>query len=259
LNTDATRTTTSAAGPTAERSLYAQHLDHVQGTRDPAGVSEAMDAWYGPTLPEDRDARILDFGCGQGALLRWLSRRGYRNLEGLDIIDDYQHAIEQDTGAAVSVVDDGVEFISRSERRYDAIYCLDVLEHVTRDDAQRMVRAFANALRPGGRLIVAGPHAATPGGLYTRYLDWTHTNCFTVASLSYLLRGAGLGEGRVVIPRFRWGLKPTRWVLQSMRKFLALWRRLSYLLEMPGDPTAPPHFHMRLVVWSERVADPRSS
>ena len=36
------------------------------------------------------------------------------------------------------------------------------------------------------------------------------------------------------------------------RRLLAAVMRLVYLIELPGDPTTPPHFHNRLVMWAVR-------
>src|SRR5688572_2034755 len=40
---------------------------------------------YVPYLPANRDAAILDFGCGFGPFLAFASRLGYRNVFGIDV------------------------------------------------------------------------------------------------------------------------------------------------------------------------------
>lgn len=39
-----------------------------------------------PFLPDDKDARLIDIGCGAGLLLNYLLKKGYFNLEGIDIL-----------------------------------------------------------------------------------------------------------------------------------------------------------------------------
>jgi 2-polyprenyl-3-methyl-5-hydroxy-6-metoxy-1,4-benzoquinol methylase len=41
--------------------------------------------WYDPYLPKNKDARILDFGCGIGHFLYFLNKMGYSNFVGIDI------------------------------------------------------------------------------------------------------------------------------------------------------------------------------
>ncbi|MCR8454597.1 MAG: class I SAM-dependent methyltransferase [Crenarchaeota archaeon] len=54
-------------------------LDHYRE------MARCYKRWYGPFLPEDRDARILDIGCGMGHFLYFLKEEGYRNFLGVDI------------------------------------------------------------------------------------------------------------------------------------------------------------------------------
>src|SRR5207247_9221749 len=39
---------------------------------------------YSPWLPADRNAAVLDAGCGRGRVLAFLASRGYARLEGFD-------------------------------------------------------------------------------------------------------------------------------------------------------------------------------
>jgi len=36
-------------------------------------------------LPEDKKAKIIDLGCGNGGFVYWLQQIGYQNAEGIDI------------------------------------------------------------------------------------------------------------------------------------------------------------------------------
>ena len=40
---------------------------------------------YKAFLPEDRNAAILDIGCGPGDFVRYLHGLGYRNITAVDI------------------------------------------------------------------------------------------------------------------------------------------------------------------------------
>ena len=36
-------------------------------------------------MPEDKKAKIIDLGCGNGGFVYWLQQIGYQNAEGIDI------------------------------------------------------------------------------------------------------------------------------------------------------------------------------
>ena len=76
--------------------------------------SEAMCRHFqtllGPYLPESKDARILDVGCGMGFALLALREVGYNNLEGIDS-DQGQVAAACNRSLDVIHVVDAVEYV----------------------------------------------------------------------------------------------------------------------------------------------------
>src|SRR5437016_493267 len=45
----------------------------------------ALNHYYGRHLPTDKNARILDIGCGDGNSVYWLQQSGYKNAGGIDL------------------------------------------------------------------------------------------------------------------------------------------------------------------------------
>ncbi|MEN3270823.1 class I SAM-dependent methyltransferase [Pseudonocardia sp.] len=97
--------------------------------------------------------RALDVGCGTGDLVRTLGRRA-AIVEGIDcdptMIVQARHSSpvsERTTFTVASLVDLDVR------QHYDAITAVAVLHHVPFEDA---LRRLANAVVPGGRLLVVG-------------------------------------------------------------------------------------------------------
>lgn len=41
--------------------------------------------YFGRFLPKDKNAKIIDVGCGNGSFVWWLRQIGYQNVEGIDI------------------------------------------------------------------------------------------------------------------------------------------------------------------------------
>ncbi len=231
---------------------YAEHLEKMQGSVGQERFFAGFDCWYRSLLPSDRKARILDFGCGRGDFLAYLRALGYQELEGFDVISSYSRAITDDIGAVLHITSDPLSFLDSHPESYDVVLLKDVLEHVAPSEMIPLLEGIYRSLRPGGRVIVSGPHAASLTGLYTRYLDFTHTTCFTLPSLDYVLRSAGFDGAHSASPRRRFSIRPARLLLAFARTIWFSTLKFIYFVEAPHDPGNPPHFYNRLVVWADR-------
>lgn len=227
----------------------------MQGAVDRRRLFSGFNAWYSETLPHSRSATLLDFGAGRGDLLRWLTTLGYSHLVGFDVLDDYEAQIQSDTSARMCVGSDGNAFLRERPAVYDWILFKDVLEHVDPTAAIPLLESARFAMRPGATIVISGPHAASPGGIYTRYADHTHRSCFTLPSLEHALRSAGFEAVQCVQPRVPWSWRPSALALRCARGawFTAL--RAMYTVELPGEPQ-PPHFWPRITVHARATGDP---
>jgi SAM-dependent methyltransferase len=98
------------------------------------------------------DARVLEIGCGTGHNLPMLARFG--EVDAIEI-DEAAGAIASErlgkpVGTAPLPELAGVERGS-----YDLVAVLDVIEHI--DDDVAALKAMADALKPGGRILIAVP------------------------------------------------------------------------------------------------------
>lgn len=103
-----------------------------------------------PALP--RDAAILDVGCGTGAWLKRLSDEGFTNLWGVD--QDLQGLAF--SGATTKVADLNSDDFPFSDRRFDLITAIEVIEHL--ENPGRLYRLLSQVLQPSGVALVTTPN-----------------------------------------------------------------------------------------------------
>jgi len=96
--------------------------------------------------------RVLDIGCGNGAMLRLLRTIGWSDLSGIEP-DPAAAAIARSTGAEVR--EGSVEDVlpSYPDGHFDAIIASMVIEHVA--DPYAVMQEIARTLRPGGELLLS--------------------------------------------------------------------------------------------------------
>lgn len=103
-------------------------------------------------LPEN--ARILTFGDGLGFDSAYLAQLQF-DVDYFEVSPRciaFAQSVFAENEVNVSVVSDGE---SLPTDHYDAVVCLDVLEHVP--DPPGLVQSFARWLKPGGHLIASAP------------------------------------------------------------------------------------------------------
>jgi SAM-dependent methyltransferase len=145
-------------------------------------------------FPARRDAAILDFGCGHGALVHVARGLGYTNIGGVDGsvsqvataqklgIEGIRHADALDTLRALP------------EASLDAAIAFDVIEHLDKDEIITFTDLVQRALKPGGVWILHVPNGASPFGGAVRYGDLTHELAFTAESIAQLALSSGFRE-----------------------------------------------------------------
>ncbi len=171
---------------------YASQFQHQSPVFDRATArhaAQAFDEYFKSWLPENKEAQILDLGCGSGKWLYYLSDRGYHNLTGVDLSAEQVDLARQVT--ADVVVENALAFLPRNQQKFDLITAFDLIEHLQKDEVINFLDLAADSLRPGGRLILQTPNADSPWAASIRYADFTHEVGFTPALLEKLLTGAG--------------------------------------------------------------------
>jgi SAM-dependent methyltransferase len=101
------------------------------------------------TSPADR---ILDVGCGNGSVLRYLRGRGYAGLCGLE---HSAYACRRLAGEGITMVNGSMFDIPPDAEKFDVVIVSQVLEHVIR--RERFMREIKAVLRSEGRVLVFVP------------------------------------------------------------------------------------------------------
>lgn len=210
--------------------LYEHYLStHFGGIRsaDPDALESYARHYctvYGPLLPADKGAPILEVGCGMGHFLYFLQAQGYVNHWGIDIGKEQINHCREHVTQQVSLVSDTASYLLERKGQYHAIVFLDVLEHLEDDNLWEILGGAKEALVPGGKVIVSVPNAACITSLMTLYGDLTHRRLFTEGSLGQLFRTLGytniemLPNEKKVIRSFR--SRRERWLWQLRDRFV---------------------------------------
>lgn len=99
--------------------------------------------------------RVLDIGCGGGILSEPLSRLGF-NVTGIDIAKENisvakEHAKEKRLSINY-MVDDTTKLV-QSKQKFDAIFMMELIEHVNENDRKILFANVAKILKKNGLLF----------------------------------------------------------------------------------------------------------
>jgi SAM-dependent methyltransferase len=98
------------------------------------------------------DDVILDVGCGNGSILRYLNARGYSNLHGLEMS---QYAIQRLRKDGIQMRYGVLPSIPLRDAAFDAVIASQLLEHIIR--RRTLLKEIRRILKPGGKLFVFVP------------------------------------------------------------------------------------------------------
>lgn len=110
-------------------------------------------------LPEGGGRLLLDLGCSWGRWILAAARQGYRPI-GIDpslgaVMAARRVAASLGVDAAFIVGD--ARFLPLRSSALDVVYSYSVLQHLSPDDVQRVVREVSRVLKPGGQATVQMP------------------------------------------------------------------------------------------------------
>lgn len=119
-----------------------------------SAISEAL-GLSGTGLKPLKGLRLLDIGSGGGLVSEPLARLGAQ-VTGIDLAEDSVAAAKAHAEAGGLTIDyrvQSIEALTDSGERFDAVVCLEVVEHVP--DPGAFLNTAARTLEPGGIMVTS--------------------------------------------------------------------------------------------------------
>lgn len=127
---------------------------------------------------------VLDVGAGDLRIMRKFKHAKYGGeYHTQDISDDYHYTYRH---------------LSEVNRKYGAILCLDVIEHLNLRDGLDLLSELIRLLSPGGVLVLQTPNARCVR--HPLSWDMTHLHCYNLTDLwSYVTASGLVAEGYRIV------------------------------------------------------------
>lgn len=199
---------------------YFEHYKRVNDLSDEGRRShwKPLDSKIGQFLPANKEATIVDVGCGAGILLEWLEAKGYRKAVGVDP-DRGQVEFCRKLGMRAEQVVNTAEWL-REQSGIDLLIMKDILEHIPADQVTDILTSSVAALAEHGRIVIVVPNAAASFASYWQYLDATHIRTYTEIVMRVELEQAGF--------RIEYVGGDDTWVASSIGGLIRLFLRILF-------------------------------
>ncbi len=120
-------------------------------------------------LPDMRNLRVLDLGCGFGWFCRWARAQDAASVLGLDLSERMlERARAETSDDAISYARADLEAVDLPAGAFDLVYSSLVFHYIT--DFPRLANRIHDALTPGGKLVFSVEH---PIGTAPRAPGWS--------------------------------------------------------------------------------------
>lgn len=135
----------------------------------------------------DKSASILDIGCSFGATLTALQKKGFANLNALDLDRTSINYLRQ-IGINSTVGSIFSENLTEFENKFDLIILGHILEHLY--EPKKAIANVRKWLKPAGKIFIECPDLyqySSTSGFPGFFAEWEHINHFSIISLMNLL------------------------------------------------------------------------
>jgi 2-polyprenyl-3-methyl-5-hydroxy-6-metoxy-1,4-benzoquinol methylase len=208
-----------------------------------------FDHLFRPLMDLSQPQSVLEAGCGPGHFLYWARERGIPSVQGFDLSSQQVEAARS-LGLPAEVAS-FQRYLPKFVEVFDLIVGLDIIEHLTRDEAFEFLELCHRALKPGGYIFLTTPNggALYPGPVV--YGDLTHETIFTPQTIDLALRLSDYGSIHIreIIP------PPTSFRSRTRRvlwRLIRLWPMIIDLIET-GSKRSSGIYSRVMAVQAQRV------
>ncbi len=146
-------------------------------------------------LPSNKDAKIVDLGCGFGTFVKPAMDAGYNNVAGYDISQEQVKVAHQLGMKNVHCMDIN-GFFAKNEK-VDVLVGLDIIEHFTKDELMDFLTKTRKCLNPGGKIIFRTPNMDAPHTSLYAYGDISHETFLNKSSALQVMNSIGFANTQV--------------------------------------------------------------
>lgn len=116
-------------------------------------------------------ASVLDVGCGQGFLIDALLARGV-DVQGIEVSPDAKEMASPQAAERISI---GNALYANASKKFDAVACIEVAEHIEPDQSQALVGKLCALAERYVFFTAATPYQPGHGHINCRpTTDWIH-------------------------------------------------------------------------------------
>ena len=149
-------------------------------------------------LPQNKEIRILDLGCGYGSMLASLKGLDYKDFTGVDASKEAISLLKTTDLKEKVIETEIIEFLEKSIEQnstWDVVLAIDILEHFDKDELVYILSLLKKTINSKGKLIIKIPNIQSPclsGEI--AFGDFTHEVFVTPASLKQVLTSCGFSK-----------------------------------------------------------------
>ena len=189
-------------------------------------------------MPADRNAAIIDVGCGNGDFVRFAHGLGYRDILALDIDRNALSLISELDGVVKMHAQADARFFNNIDKKFDLIILKQMIYYYDRGSVVSFLEAARDKLSEEGTLIVEIFNGGLLSGRYTEVKDPGIRTSYSELSLERLLVQCGYVVHEIF--GFRQSELSFKTTLYQLIKNVAfsIWRAL-LILERGRDDELP--------------------
>jgi 2-polyprenyl-3-methyl-5-hydroxy-6-metoxy-1,4-benzoquinol methylase len=208
-------------------------------------MDQILELNYSKHLPESKSARILDFGCGTGRVLNYLSQKGYTNFLGVDMDKSALNGVPAHLQKNTQHINSLEEFLSNCGT-FDLIIAKDVIYYFPRHDLVNHCRRIFEKLNSNGTAIVEVFNGAQLSSSFTAFKDIGIQTILTESSLKQTLESSQL-EVLEIFEQERPIDSIKGCIYWLLQKIWTMALKIVFILERGLDPNNPKYFGKSII------------